>query len=73
MNIIDQIIASKTGDTDFVLTNLDNEWIAAIGNKSTSVALCEVILYGTNEVEFYAEGATADEALSALLAKVVAG
>ena len=74
MNIIEQIIAAKNGDKQFVLTNAKRgKWCAAIGNTSQFVAIGEAIGYGDSEAEFIAYGTSADEALSALLEKVLAG
>lgn len=60
--LISKIIAMKTGDKAFILTN-EGRWRAAIGNRSENVPIGEGIAYSKDSVDFYAEGATASEAL----------
>lgn len=73
MDIIAQIIAAKSGDKGFVLTNENGDgWCAAIGNTSQHCPLGEVIAYGDGGAEFIAYDATPEGALDALLAKVLA-
>lgn len=68
--LIDRIFAAKAGDKEFVLSTGWECWFAAIGNKSNCVAIGEAITYGEDQADFYAEGATAKEALEALLNKM---
>ncbi len=74
MNTIAQIIAAKSGNKAFVLTNDNGDgWCAAIGNPSENVPLGEGIAYGDICADFIAYDTTPQGALDALLAKVLAG
>ena len=69
--LLANIFAAKTGDSQFILSR-DNlgGWFAAIGNKSQSICIGEAVSYGADEADFYAEGATAEQALENLLRKM---
>lgn len=70
-DLIARIIAAKEGNTEFLLTSWgEGKWQAAIGNRSNAVAIGEAITYGDDQVDFCAEGTTAEETLAALLAKI---
>lgn len=74
MKIIADIIAAKTGDKGFILTNENGDgWCAAIGNTDSNCPLGEVIAYGDSGAEFIAYDTTPQGALDALLVKVQAG
>jgi hypothetical protein len=72
--LIAAILAHKTGDGEFILSgDPTGRWFAAAGNKSKNVCMGEQIAYGHEEgVDFYAEGASAREALERLYALVAA-
>lgn len=71
MKIIADIIAAKTGDKAFILTNENGDgWCAAIGNTSQNVPIGESIAFGDGGAEFIAYDTTPQGALDALLAMV---
>lgn len=69
--LISLMSAKKSGNREFILTSHDsNTWIAAIGNKSQHVSIGEILSYGAENVEFYAEGPDPLRAVMALYKKV---
>jgi hypothetical protein len=69
--LIDRILAAKSGDKEFILSmDCQGQWFAAIGNKSEHVCIGEQLAYGEDGADFYAEGPSASGALDALLSKM---
>lgn len=62
--LIDECIDIKKGDKDFGLFFYGDFWVAEIGNPSPHVSL------GEASGEFRAEGATAKEAVEALMSQL---
>jgi hypothetical protein len=66
-DLINECIAIKEGNKEFILSYLPDEWTAEIGNQVSYVGLGEV------PGEFYGEGDTPEEAVADLLKNLKEG
>lgn len=72
-DLISSIIMWKQGDKEFILSFDGSHWWAAIGNKSTSMAIGEAVTHDSRFVEFYAEADNSTEALRELFRQIQKG